>query len=108
MPPATTGPGPLSEPPSPLTPSTVWNSRFVLYSQSTDPSLVDDACTVPSFVPESTTPGNTVIAASCATPHPGPWQLLLAGGATHTGAPVSMRTAWSPPGFGLSESDSGK
>ena len=41
IPPATTGPGPLIDAPFAGTPSTVSKSRFVSYSQSSDPSFVE-------------------------------------------------------------------
>src|SRR5258708_6585203 len=105
MPPAITGPGPLIAAPLATTPFTVSNSRFVSYSQMTDPSLVEYARMPPSRLPEKTAPGITVMAAGWAAlqprtvPHFG-----TAGGATHTDLPVSSETACRPPGFVLETS----
>src|SRR5262245_58539054 len=100
IPPATVGPGPLIDAPFPGTPFTVWNSLFVSYSQSSDPSFVDQPRTPPSFDPVNTTPGMTLIAARMAALQPRPAAHFGAGGgANHFRSPVASDTACSPPGM---------
>src|SRR6476660_3317368 len=104
MPPATTGAGPLIDPPFARTPFTVVNSRLVSNSQTTDPSFAEYARSIPSFDGEKTMPGMDVTAENSA-----PLQARLglphgsgsAGGANHTRAPRARSTACSPPGAGL-------
>src|SRR5712671_4134219 len=104
MPPATTGAGPFIDPPFARTPFNVVNSRFVSNSHTTDPSVVENARTAPSFDGEKTTPGMTVTAENCA-----PLQARFSlphfsasgGGAYHARAPVARSTACNPPGAGL-------
>src|SRR5439155_23279153 len=99
IPPATIGPGPLIDAPFAATPLTVSKSRLVSYSHSSDPSLVDQPRTAPSFDPVNTTPGITVIAARTAALQPrAEPHLGGGGGAIHARSPVVSFTAWRPPG----------
>src|SRR6478609_9399284 len=94
MPPATTGPGPLSDPPLAVTPLTVVNRRAVLNSHSTRPSFAAYARMTPLVAPENTTPGIAVIAADCACAQAAPWQSAAAGGGVcQTCSPVSRFNA---------------
>src|SRR5262245_59072443 len=99
MPPATTGPGPLIDPPLPGTPLPLSNSRDELYSQSTRPSVVEYARIMPSVVPEKTAPGMTEIAADRdAIQLRAPGAQSAPGGFTsHTRSPLASLTAKSPP-----------
>src|SRR5262249_13691490 len=109
IPPATTGAGPFIEPPRALTPFSVWNSWLLSYSQTIDPSFVENARTAPSIDGENTTPGMTVIAADCAPLQPRPaLHFTGGGGVNHARSPVASLTAWRPPGVGLLPSATGK
>src|SRR5476649_724430 len=100
MPPAITGPGPLSDPPFAGTPLTVVNACAVLYSQSTVPSADEYARIIPLVAPEKTTPGITVMAADCACTaqlrSPG-LQSTDGGRACHASSPVASASAERPP-----------
>src|SRR6187551_2945786 len=62
MPSATMGPNALIDPPTAFTPLTVSNSRLVSNDQRRLPFAMATACSTPSEVPCSTTPGNAVVA----------------------------------------------
>src|SRR5690348_7307208 len=104
LPPATTGAGPLIDPPFARTPLSVGNSRFVSNCQTTEPSVVECARSTPSFDGEKTRPGIAVTAENSA-----PLQARLgrphgsgsAGGASHTRDPCARSIACRPPGAGL-------
>src|SRR5438128_2228205 len=109
MPPATVGPAPWIAPPPAWTPLSVLNSRFVSNSQITEPSVVECARSAPSFDPENRTPGMSVGAEISAALQPAPLAHASGGGGTyHARSPFARRTAWSPPGFGVRMSDTGK
>src|SRR5436190_6186772 len=109
MPPATVGPGPLIDAPFAATPFTVVKSRFVSYSQSSDPSFVEKARTPPSFDPVNTAPGMTVVAARIAALQRGTAPHFGAGGGVYQRrSPFASLTAWRPPGFGVSVSETAK
>src|SRR6185436_11286949 len=101
IPPATTGAGPLIEPPCALTPLTVGNSRLVSNSQTSDPSAVENARSAPSLEGEKTTPGITVTAENCAPLQPRfgvPHMSMSGGGAYQARAPLARSIACRPPG----------
>src|SRR5437867_6008267 len=99
MPPATVGPGPLIDAPFAGTPFTVSKSRFVSYSHNSEPSLVDQPRTPPSFDPVNTTPGMTVMAARIAALQPRTVPHFGGGGGVNQArSPVVSFTACSPPG----------
>src|SRR6185369_18034356 len=103
MPPATTGAGPLIEPPLPRNPLRVRNSRLVSNVQTTRPSLAECARTAPSLEGENTIPGIAVMAENSAPLHA---RLSLpqtgsAGAAYHARVPVARSTACNPPGVWL-------
>src|SRR5258707_8336714 len=109
MPPATAGPGPSIDAPLPGTPFSVWNSRFVSYAQTIEPSLVEYARSAPSTDPEKTIPEMTVMAADCAALQPRPAPHVGGGaGVCHARSPSARVTACKPPGFGRVMSDTGK
>src|SRR5262245_3558441 len=98
MPPATTAPGPMIEPPLAFTLLIVSKEGLVSKVHRTEPSFVEDARIPPSAAPEKTTPGMTVGAAAWAAVHPGP--ALQIGGtasANHARCPVLILMACSPP-----------
>src|SRR5471030_1514547 len=100
MPPAITGPGPLSDPPFAATPLTVVNAWAVLYSHSTLPSAVEYARIIPLVAPEKTTPGITVIAADCACTgqlRSVGAQVIAGGRACQASSPVASASADRPP-----------
>src|SRR5262245_43571337 len=99
MPPTTTGPGPLSDPPFAATPLTVVYSCDVLYSQITWPSADAYARMMPLVVPENTTPGIAVIAADCACTHAAPVQFPAGGAERQISSPVARFSAARPPAF---------
>src|SRR5262245_8394763 len=104
MPPATTGAGPLIDPPFDRTPLSVEKSRLVSNCQRTAPSFVEWARSTPSLDGEKTTPGIAVTAEKSA-----PLQARLgrphgsgsAGGESHARDPDTRSIACSPPGAGL-------
>src|SRR5258708_40227844 len=109
MPPATAGRGPSIDAPLPGTPFSVWNSRFVSYAQTIEPSLVEYARSAPSTDPEKTIPEMTVMAADCAALQPRPAPHVGGGaGVCHPPSPSATVTPSSPPGFGRVKSDTGK
>src|SRR5262245_55689689 len=109
IPPAIVGPGPLIDAPFAGTPFTVWKSLFVSNSHSSEPSLVDQPRTPPSFDPVNTTPGMTLIAARIAALQPRPAAHFGAGGgAIHFRWPVVSETACRPPGSATSVSETAK
>src|SRR5262249_33969173 len=99
MPPATTGAGPLIDPPFARTLFTVSNSRLVSTSQRIAPSRVECAQTGPSFAGERTARGITVTAENSAPLHERlnfPHGSGSAGGATHARSPDDSSIACSP------------
>src|SRR5580693_3736461 len=109
MPSTMTGPGPSIDAPLAATPFTVSNSRLVSASHKIAPLNVEYARNVPSFDPENTTPGMTLIAAACAALQRGPAvHLGGCGGAYQARSPLCRLTACNPPGAAPKISETAK